>query len=486
MTCCTLPKRLLVKLSPTALLGRKKRIECCLTNGFSYTKVLRFLGNILSNWLSKPRKGVKNVKEIDKLDKKRIDLNQYLFAGVDVHRNNHAVSLTDAFGQELAVYELANNPIEFADLAQKVLSHEKNSGKKTIFGLEDTAGNGYLLATFLLKQGFTVKEVTPTLTAKERKKNPHRDKSDRLDAVKVAKALRDNLEKLTVTSNTPIANIARKLRALVNERRWLTVEQTRLKNQLHMLLHQAGYGEAHYQLFSNVFGEAALAFWDVYPTADLAKKTTEEKIRELVVKHSHRRLNGEKSKRIWSIIQELPEEMNLLDEIQVRALKRKLTRLKDIVTDIKYISEDQKRLLEELPYKLTSIPGCDVNLASRLLAYVGDIEQFETCAKLAKYAGCAPQVWESGETKRHRKGRSGNRQLNLAVHHIALSQIGRPGNTLGRKYYERKIKEGKSKKHALTCLKRQLIKIIYVLLKTGKAYSPIKKEHQLQEKPFSR
>ena len=66
----------------------------------------------------------------------------------------------------------------------------------------------------------------------------------------------------------------------------------------------------------------------------------------------------------------------------------------------------------------------------------------------------------SGEQHRHRLSRAGNRQLNHALHMIAVTQI-RNGNTAGRAYYERKVAAGKTKKEALRCLKRRLSDVVY-------------------------
>jgi transposase len=65
----------------------------------------------------------------------------------------------------------------------------------------------------------------------------------------------------------------------------------------------------------------------------------------------------------------------------------------------------------------------------------------------------------SGDVKRHRLSRAGDRQLNSALHIMVITQIRRP--TEGRAYYQRKRGEGKSHKEALRCLKRRLCDVIY-------------------------
>ena len=61
--------------------------------------------------------------------------------------------------------------------------------------------------------------------------------------------------------------------------------------------------------------------------------------------------------------------------------------------------------------------------------------------------------------------RSGNRQLNTALHRIAITQIRLEGS-LGKAYYEKKKSEGMSNREALRCLKRRLARTVFHHLTT--------------------
>ena len=63
-------------------------------------------------------------------------------------------------------------------------------------------------------------------------------------------------------------------------------------------------------------------------------------------------------------------------------------------------------------------------------------------------------MWSGNTAGRVRLSRSGNRQINAALHRIAITQIRRPGPA--QTYYAKKIAEGKTKKEALRCLKRYI------------------------------
>ncbi len=91
--------------------------------------------------------------------------------------------------------------------------------------------------------------------------------------------------------------------------------------------------------------------------------------------------------------------------------------------------------------------------------------RFADEAKFAMHAGVAPiPVWSGSTRGRVRFNRAGNRQLNAALHRIAVTQLQRPG--LGRTYYDKRLAAGDSTTEALRCLKRRLARIVFNALKT--------------------
>jgi transposase len=68
--------------------------------------------------------------------------------------------------------------------------------------------------------------------------------------------------------------------------------------------------------------------------------------------------------------------------------------------------------------------------------------------------------------------RSGNRQLNAALHRIAVTQIRLDG--LGQAYYRHRLAEGDSTPEALRCLKRRLARVVFSHLRT---------DHKTRTKP---
>ena len=108
---------------------------------------------------------------------------------------------------------------------------------------------------------------------------------------------------------------------------------------------------------------------------------------------------------------------------------------------------------------LTELFGIGDLLAAKILSRTGEINRFRSPAAFASFAGVAPIEVSSGDVQRHRLSRAGDRQLNYALHVMAITQIQR--DTAGRVYYQGKRAAGKSHKEALRCLKRRLADVVY-------------------------
>jgi transposase len=102
---------------------------------------------------------------------------------------------------------------------------------------------------------------------------------------------------------------------------------------------------------------------------------------------------------------------------------------------------------------LRDIPSVGPVMAARIIGRTGRASRFATATAYANYTGTAPVEIASAEPSRHRLSRYGDRELNSALHTIAMIQIRMRGSA-GRSYYDKKITQGKSPKAAKRCLKR--------------------------------
>jgi len=139
---------------------------------------------------------------------------------------------------------------------------------------------------------------------------------------------------------------------------------------------------------------------------------------------------------------------------QVRIARELIARCRSLNRSILELERELQERTTTIAPRLLALPGCGPLSAAKLLCEIGPIDRFRTDAQLARHAGVAPLDASSGKHRRHRLDRGGNRQLNCALHRIAITQ-GRV-HAPARAYLERKQSEGKSRLRARDpCLTRQ-------------------------------
>jgi transposase len=364
------------------------------------------------------------------------ELHRFLYVGMDIHKDTHTAVAVNCFGQNLFETVISNSEKDFAKLTATVEQLSRKKKLQPIFGLEDSYGYGSRLARFLFHTNARVKMVSPVLVDNARKYETHPEKNDSLDAFGVAKVLIHRIDSLPDYSISKTDDLSKEIKELSIDREFLIKEQTRIKNQLHRLLHTA-YNSAYREKFKDTFSVKALRYWKANPVPRAKNTDT-----------------------VSSVIK--------------NQIKRKVKRLIAIREEVKEIEKELTELTEKTGQKLNTLNGSGTVLTSQVLAEVRNIERFRSPGALAKYAGLAPRERSSGKTIRHIKTKSGNRRLNMAIHRIALSQISRSGNAEAKAYFQKKVSEGKTKSQALCCLKRRLIDIIFMMLKHKQKYNYIK------------
>lgn len=350
-----------------------------------------------------------------------VDHSQTLFVGIDVHKDTHTAVGLSPHGEKLFELTVGNEAADFISLVEKTKAEAARVGLVPRFGLEDVHSWGERLSSFLAEEGLPVVSVAPVLVDHRRSKMTHPEKSDSLDARGVAEVMIQRIDTLPTYKLTDEAQKAKQIRELSLERECLVKERARLKNQLHVLLHRI-HNSGYRTKFKDPFSLKALRHW----------------------------------------LRSVPKETDI---ILARRMKRAARRLLDLREEIQEIEKELTLLMEQGKYTIATASGCGTVIAAELVGEIGDVSRFHSPGALAKYAGCTPREHSSGKTTRWRKTRSGNRRLNRAFHRMALSQISRSGNDAARAYFRRKITEGKTKAQALVCLRRQLVNVIWMMLK---------------------
>ena len=248
-------------------------------------------------------------------------------------------------------------------------------------------------------------DVATTATSRVRElSRGGRRKNDVIDASAAASvaALQGDARAVTAEDDTTLF-------ALLEERRANLAAQRVRVNQLHTLMRDLIPGGARNALTAKV---AATALRRVRPT------TPAERTRKDIA---------------WDLVREI----RALDERLAAAAERMTT------------------ALEEHGSSLGDVDGIGPVLGVRLIGRTGPAARFRSSDAFASYAGVAPIEVSSGERITHRLSRSGDRQLNSALHLVAVTQV-RMRSSSGRQFFDRKLAEGKTRNEALRCLKRRI------------------------------
>jgi len=325
-----------------------------------------------------------------------------VMVGVDPHKESHtATALVTGSHQQLATLRVPASPSGYRQLLEWAGQFPQRR-----WAIENARGLGCHLTQWLLAHGETVQDVRTTATARVRELSRGRGrKTDALDAAAAAAvaALQGDAEQLQPEDETVVL-------AVLEERRSnLVGQRTRSVNQLHALLRELIPGGAPRKLRAD---RAAALLRGLRPltAADRARKQV-----------------------AWDLVAE------------VRGLDRRMAMIGKRIQDT----------VAALGSRLPETVGVGPVIAGRLLGRTGRASRFPTAAHFASYTGAAPVEVASGEHARHRLSRAGDRQLNHALHIIALVQVGTPGSA-GYDYFRRKLAEGKTTREAMRCLKRRI------------------------------
>jgi transposase len=333
--------------------------------------------------------------------------------GSDPHKASHMLAAVDPVtGRHRETHEAASS----VDGMDGALRWARRVDDERVWAIEDCRHVSGRFERFLVARGETVVRVAPKLMAGARRSARERGKSDVIDAVAVARAaLREGIDRL------PAARLderALEIRLLLDHHDDLVAQRSETQRRLRWHLH-------------DLFGELEI------PAGALDRTVWLDKLA--------RRLGREPRTARVRIARE-----------QIGDIRAQTKRIRALVREIEpLVGEYAPQLLAEV--------GCGPLTAAKLIGEIAGAERFTTDAQLARSAGVAPIPVSSGRRDRHRLDRGGNRQLNLALHRLAVNKGRLDPETAA--YLERKQAEGKSRMEALRCLKRHLARRVWQLLR---------------------
>ncbi|HWJ52236.1 MAG TPA: IS110 family transposase [Propionibacteriaceae bacterium] len=327
--------------------------------------------------------------------------------GVDAHKRSHTIVAVDDLGKQVATITVGTTTSDHLDAwawSERIAGEAPRR-----WAVEDCRHLSRRLERDLLAAGEQLVRVPPKLMAHMRDSARTYGKSDPIDALAIARAaLRE--------PGLPVARLdgpEREVRLLVDFRDSLVAQRTSIVNALRWNLHELD------------------------PATEIRPR-------------GFRRLKA------YRVVQ---AQLENFDGTVARLAAARCTAARELTVQILALEKEITALVERLTPTLLQVPGCAGLTAAKILGETAGIARFHSPDAYARHNGTAPlPVWSSN-VPRHRLSRTGNRQLNAALHRIALTQARHhpPARTL----IARRKESGKSGKEALRILKRHLSNVVF-------------------------
>lgn len=325
--------------------------------------------------------------------------------GIDPAKSSLAVAAVDPLGKVLGAAGFSNDSRGH----QSLLRWIRERGPDRVIGIECSLSYGARLSRLLLRSGEDVREVPTTLTHRERRRRASQGKSDLVDSVAIARIVASG----EVLPSAHRLELLTDIRVLVDYRDQLVRARTQVANRTHADL------------------------VNVLPGYERSVPNLRAKAHRVMARSL---LKGDRS-------------------VRAELLRKRLDELTRLEREIADIDRRIHAVVRETETSLTSIPGVGPFIAAKILGEVGDPSRVRSKPAFAVLSGTAPLPASSGQVQRHRLNRGGNRQLNWALHYIALVQCRISPDA--QAYMARQREAGKSHKEAMRCLKRHLSNVVY-------------------------
>lgn len=318
--------------------------------------------------------------------------------GGDSHKRTHTFVAVDQVGRRLG-HKTVSAMTE-GHLAALTWAQQWDERR---WAFEDCRHLTRRLEGDMLGAGEAIVRVPPKMMAAERRGTRSPGKSDPIDAEAVARAaLRD--------PDLPVARLegeTRRVKLLVDHREDLVAERTRMQARVRWHLHE------------------------LMPELDLAPKALGK------FKHLDR----------------VAAELENIDGTVAEIARELIVRIRELTVRCNELKGEIRRIIQMLAPTLLELPGCGPLTAAKIVGESAGADRFKSRAAFARWNGTAPiPAWTGSE--RFRLSRSGNRQVNAALHRIAVTQWRGVGP--GRAFIEKRMAEGKTKTAAIRLLRRRL------------------------------
>ncbi|WP_338026314.1 IS110 family transposase [Cohnella algarum] len=383
-------------------------------------------------------------------------------------------------GRKLASFSVTNDRHGADTLIRRMLDTAAEVGCQTLrIGMEATSNLGWHLAHYLKDQlapyepnvQAQVYVLNARKVARFKKGYDTLPKTDRIDAWVIADHLRfgrlphdmnevvqyQALQRLTRTRFHLIHSIKREKAYFLNQV-FLKFSGMRIDNP-----------------FSDTFGATSLAVIQELDPERIAEMPMEKLIEFLQEKGKKRFANPQE---IAELLKKLARSSYRLDKAMSDpvniSLSVTLSVIKNMEAEVKKLDRQIDKIMKGFQQTLTSVKGIGAVYAAGILAEIGDISRFDDHNALAKFAGLVWNKYQSGDFEAEDTERvmTGNKYLRYYL--VEAADKVRKYDSEYEAFYHKKFNEVTKHQHkrALVLTARKLVRLVFMLLKTKKLYTP--------------
>lgn len=391
-----------------------------------------------------------------------------IYAGVDIAKADHVIAAVDETGAEVARPMAFKNTEAGFERCVAWLESIAQTEDDVFVGMEATGH--YWMACFahLTAAGYRACVVNPMQVSAMRKlKGLSGVKNDRIDSLLIAETLRQgNYDETRLATDEVQA-----LKQLTRYHQGLKQELATVKTQAICVLD--AYFPEYAGLFSDMFGAASLKVLSECPTPSEAARKRASSIAKMLSEGSHGRLGADRAARVKAAARS-SVGIRLGEDAASFQIKTMVSQIEFLNATIAKVEREVEGLLERIEPNITTIPGVSTTTGAQIVAEIGDVKRFKNAASIVKYAGLNSGVDESGKFSAEGVPitKQGSPYLRRSLW-LAANRA-RQFDPRLKAFYDKKRREGKPHRVAVTACARKLCHVVYAVMRDGEPYDPDK------------
>lgn len=391
-----------------------------------------------------------------------------IYAGVDIAKMDHVIGAVDESGIEIARPMRFKNSDAGFERCIAWLESVAESEDDIFIGMEATGHYWMACFAYLTAAGYRVCVVNPMqIHAMRKLKSLSGVKNDRIDAWLIAETLRQGDYDQTKLATDEIQALKR----LTRYHQSLKQEIATVKTQAICVLD--AYFPEYASLFSDMFGASSLKILAECPTPSEVSRKRASTIARLLAEGSRGRLGEAKAAQVKAAAK-ASVGIKLGEDAASFQIRTMVSQIEFLNATISKVERKIAALLERIEPNITTIPGVSTATGAQIVAEIGDVRRFKNAASIVKYAGLNSGVDESGKFSADGVPITKHGSPYLRRSLWLAANRARQYDPKLKAFYDKKRREGKPHRVAVTAVARKLCHVVYAVMRDGEPYDPAK------------